>query len=325
MNDHLRFLLLFIFLLGVSPGAALAGSSATEPRVSFQSGYLSVDFHKVPIQTALERIASQTGIPIFFDPSIEGSLSARFERLPLETGLRRLLRNQSHAFVYLNSSAAGARIGSVKVFRRGQQASTKFVVLGNANRSVHTGIGTEKPNKTNKSKNETEISKTLSAENGLEGAEPPTALPSADAINPHSVAAQTQLMQGISKVQNEMAYLQRKSAGEERALHQRMSEKQFELAQSGGNPDADPRKTLDQLKQLEEEKARLDQANALRIIEKQKELQKLYEKLADLSSPAERARSQSIQQQQQAAIRRNQAASRAMAEREAQALKQMGQ
>ena len=313
------FLAVFFWIL--SP----AVSAPVDPYVHFQGGSLSVTFVTVPIRTALEEVATRTGISVLLDPDIKGTISSRFKDLPLEVALQRLLRNQSYAFVFLENPKEGQSLGSVKVFREGQLSSANYEVLGGGVvGSVRTAPG-EMTGKFGETGKGPLAESALPVEGGeneavADGGKSGVGTPSVAAINPHSLAAPAQVMRAIATVQRDMDHLQRKSVGEERALRRGIAKIQRKLASAGSDPKVDPREALEEMRVYEDQLARSKQGNALRMIEKQKEMQKLTEKLADLSNPAEQTRRYASRQKQQAGARRSRAAIKAMAERRAKRL-----
>ena len=324
MKKFLGCLLLALFFVLSLPMVVRAEATPVTSDVRFHEGRLSVIFVNVPIRDALEQVATRTGLTVFFDPEIQGTLSSRFQNLPLETALQRLLRTVSHAFVFPNNPESGQGVGSVRVFRRGRQSSARYERLG--------GAGVARPGRGKATATTATTGKPGGGQDGTgtargvaEGGTPSVSSRSSIAsINPHSVSAPALLMRAIVETQREMAYLQRKAAGEERALRREMAQAQRELASGGGDPSIDPRQALERLRTLEEQMARLKQGNVLRLMEEQKKMQLLTEKMAQLGSPADQVRSEAARREQQARVRRHEAAVRARSERRAQAKERAG-
>ena len=331
VSNHMKSFVFYAFLLVFFSAVSPAVSASVDSSVHFQKGNLSVKFVNVPIRAALADIAASTGISVYFDPEIKATISSRFKNLPLDVALRRLLRNQSHALVFSKNPKEYRSLESVKVFREGRQSAARYEVLGGGVvASVRTLYGetTVKPGETGGGS--AEKFGVLAAEGqkvAVADGKSSANLAAIKGINPNSLAARSQIMAAIVGVQRDMDYLQRKSAGEERALRRKMAEVQRELAAGsadfvggGDGSKPDPRKVLGELRTYGGQLERSKQSNALRMIEEQKKMQALTGKLADLSNPAEQARRQAALQQQRAGAQRTQAAIKARAERRAKRL-----
>ena len=320
VRHSLKFFLISAFLVLFFLVIFPLESAPPGSEVRFQNGRLSAVFVKAPIRDALAQVAARTGVSIFLDPEIKVTISSRFEDLSLRAAFRRLLKNQSYAFVFSGDSKNKDRIESVKVFREGRFSSVKYEVLGGEGYILSPldskKVAGEKGGAVGKST----ATVAVSVGDGVDGVGEKGAavLPSAAAINPRSTGARAQVMAAISRVQRNLDYLQRKSAGEKRALRRSISEVQRELA-SSSNPSSsgtirpDPSAALKKLQTLEAQEARLEQSNYARKIDAQKEMAILMEKMTHLSSPVTQKQEYAQRQKRQAEAMRSQAERRRQA------------
>ena len=112
--------ILLLILLAAVPGFAA--------QIEIQNGKLSVQAHRVPLQTLLKRLAAEHDITLRMDPAINPPVTAAFTNRDLEDGLKSLLRPYNHVLFWKPGSAEGSlssapayRLDEIHVFRPGEK------------------------------------------------------------------------------------------------------------------------------------------------------------------------------------------------------------
>jgi len=119
-----NLLISMLFVLCVTP--MLCAENVPGLNVSYdqKEDLLTVDANFVPLTHVFAQIATQSGIEIIVDPSIEKDISIYLPPQPLENALKQLARDLNYAMQYDN---AGSRLVAMKIVPQGKQDSGNFV------------------------------------------------------------------------------------------------------------------------------------------------------------------------------------------------------
>ncbi|MFQ5580679.1 MAG: HEAT repeat domain-containing protein [Nitrospiria bacterium] len=79
-----------------APSSALKGSLA----IGISNGLLTAEVRESSLREVLETIVRMSGITIFLDSEIDGTVTFGFHNLPLDEGLRRILHKKNASFIY---------------------------------------------------------------------------------------------------------------------------------------------------------------------------------------------------------------------------------
>ena len=95
-------------------------------------GNVTAKFVDVPLKTALEVVARESGAWVLFYGRLDGEVSAELEKLPLEEGLRRILQGRNTAFFYSSQfaglgNAPNLELTEIHVFANAEEASDPLI------------------------------------------------------------------------------------------------------------------------------------------------------------------------------------------------------
>lgn len=97
-------------------------------QIEIQSGKLSVQADRVPLQTLLKHLAGEYGITLRMDPAINPPVTASFINRDLEDGLKSILRQHNHVLFWKaapdyhrSASLPDYELAEIHVFRPGEQ------------------------------------------------------------------------------------------------------------------------------------------------------------------------------------------------------------
>lgn len=254
----------FVVLLGISCGSAVAAP------VLVKDGKLTLSFKNEPLKSALHKVGVATGIEFMLDGNLSGTIYAKYRDVSVEEGLRRMLRKYNHAMFFGPDGKGGYKVMSVKVFRKGRQATANYSVLGargkvsarDAGGAVSVGAGLLSGN----------LKDGHSQADGSQSRQ----------VNPFGAGSRGKMLQEIIQTRKSLAMLQRKAAAETGVLQEKIAQKKRMLAGGEGDQEA-----LSQIKLLEGQLQRSKQNNAMMMINEQKNMETLQKNLGDAKNPSQ--------------------------------------
>jgi len=121
-----------VFLLGIAVFFAVCCPAvfAAAPRmnVTVQGDHMTADLESVPLRTVLAGISQKTGIQVFIEKGLNGTITAKFSNLSLEDGMKRILKGYSNSMIFSRKDRI-VSLAEVKVFEKGHDAGTTFDLL----------------------------------------------------------------------------------------------------------------------------------------------------------------------------------------------------
>jgi hypothetical protein len=122
----IRKILVSSMLLAWSMAPMLGAENSARFNVSYdrQTGLLTVEADRTPLTQILAQIATQSGVEIMVDPSIEKEISISLPEQPLEKALRKIARGLSYAMYY---DVGDSKLVAMKILPQGKQGSGNLV------------------------------------------------------------------------------------------------------------------------------------------------------------------------------------------------------
>ncbi len=120
-------------LLAWSMAPMLAAENRGRLNISYdrQTGILTVEADRTPLTQILAQIATQSGVKIIVDPSIEREISISLPEQPLEKALKQIARGLSYTMHYeevdSRNPTQGDRLVAMKILPQGKQGSGNLV------------------------------------------------------------------------------------------------------------------------------------------------------------------------------------------------------
>jgi type II secretory pathway component GspD/PulD (secretin) len=101
---------------------AFTATAAEAPKVRFKGGpaTLTVQAEQADLRQTLARISGETGIAIWIDPQVQGTVTADIHDQPLEEAFRTLLRPYGNVLIY----GASDRLKAVRILAPGGSATS---------------------------------------------------------------------------------------------------------------------------------------------------------------------------------------------------------
>lgn len=110
-----------LLVLGLAIAPPLHATDSTQ--IEYQNGQLSAHFTALNLDTALTRIAKETGITFSINPGSEdgNTVQVELDRHPLEEGIRKILNGYNYMMLYETDSSGSKRVSRVIVLSRSQE------------------------------------------------------------------------------------------------------------------------------------------------------------------------------------------------------------
>lgn len=129
----IRMILFGSMLLAWSMASMLGAENSARLNVSYnrQTGLLTIEADRAPLTQILAQIATQSGVEIIVDSSIEKEISISLPEQPLERALKQIARGLSYAMYYGKADSQdppqGDRLVAMKILPQGKEGSGYLV------------------------------------------------------------------------------------------------------------------------------------------------------------------------------------------------------
>lgn len=108
--------------------------------ISIKGDRIDADLSQAPLRTILADLSNKTGIQVYIEKGLEGSVSTRFSSLSLEEGIKRILSGYSSSMIFTKAKGK-IRLSEVKVFTKGHSDNMDFEILAASTTGKSVGRG----------------------------------------------------------------------------------------------------------------------------------------------------------------------------------------